>query len=166
MLSSPSLLPQLNLAMRSEAGDEIFDFGAVFALLRARLDAYLARAGGGGAADAADDAVRAALGYVQRFNAYALLSGARLAAVDAWQQLVQVRGVGVRGWGSWRRPALGSSGGTGWGCATHAALSCRGCRCWRRARRAAPAPTWWSRPVQGRPLVGAMEVAPTLSLST
>ncbi|KXZ49324.1 hypothetical protein GPECTOR_22g918 [Gonium pectorale] len=92
LLASSSLMRAAGVAMESDTGDLLFSFEALTALLRARLDAYAARAGGalGGAADAASDAARAALRYAQRANAAALLGGAQGAAVEAWQQLVQV----------------------------------------------------------------------------
>ncbi|GLC49201.1 hypothetical protein PLESTB_000193200 [Pleodorina starrii] len=92
LLTNPSLMQAAGVAMISDTGDLIFNFDALFSLLRQRLDAFAARAGGavGGAADAAADAARAALRYAQRHNAYVLLAGAQAAAVEAWQQLVQV----------------------------------------------------------------------------
>ncbi len=117
LLTNPSLMQQAGVAMASETGDLIFNFDALFSLLRGRLDAFAARAGGavGGAADAAADAARAALRYAQRHNAYVLLAGAQAAAVEAWQQLVQV----CRGGGSdggcvaGRAPVLGNVRGEG-----------------------------------------------------
>ncbi|GFR52149.1 hypothetical protein Agub_g14664, partial [Astrephomene gubernaculifera] len=92
LLTNPALMQSAGVAMVSDTGDVIFNFDALFTLLRTRLDAYAARAGGGvgGAADAGADAARAALRYAQRYNAYVLLAGAQTAAVEAWQQLVQV----------------------------------------------------------------------------
>ncbi len=97
LLSNPAVMASVGVAMTAETGETVFNFPAVFALLRERLDAYTARTGGGGGGaaggvvgDAAADAARAALRYVQRYNAHALLAGAQAAALEAWQQLVQV----------------------------------------------------------------------------
>jgi hypothetical protein len=42
--------------------------------------------------EAALQAITAGLSYAQRYNAFSLLSGAQQAVVDAWQQVVMVRG--------------------------------------------------------------------------
>lgn len=58
-----------------------------------RYEQYLASSGqaaSGSAADAAGGALRAALSYVQRYNASALLAGGQLAVVEAWMHLVEV----------------------------------------------------------------------------
>lgn len=87
--------------MASDTGDLLFSVDALFGLLRRRLDAYAARAGGvaglGGAAEAGAEAARGALRHAARHNAYVLLAGAQAAAVEAWQQLVQV-GAARLGW--------------------------------------------------------------------
>ncbi|EFJ49677.1 hypothetical protein VOLCADRAFT_117126, partial [Volvox carteri f. nagariensis] len=72
LLTNPSLMQGAGVAMTSDTGDIIFNISALFALLRQRLDAFAARAGGA------------------RHNAYVLLAGAQAATVEAWQQLVQV----------------------------------------------------------------------------
>eukprot|EP00798_Chlamydomonas_sp_ICE-L_P006432 gene6432-3061_t len=53
---------------------------------------YTARSGlvGAAASDLPSASVKAALRYVQQYNAHALVSGARAAAVEAWAHLVQV----------------------------------------------------------------------------
>ncbi|KAG2487371.1 hypothetical protein HYH03_013942 [Edaphochlamys debaryana] len=112
LLGNPALARAVGVAMTSDTGDELFSVDALFALLRARLDAFAARAGGGvggglglglggpgaggggpgspGGDAVGADAARAALRYAQRYNAHVLLAGAQAAAVEAWQQLVQV----------------------------------------------------------------------------
>ncbi|KAG2438910.1 hypothetical protein HYH02_010705 [Chlamydomonas schloesseri] len=94
LLTNPALMSAAGVAMASDTGDLLFSVDALFGLLRRRLDAYAARAGGvaglGGAAEAGADAARAALRHAAAHNAYVLLAGAQAAAVEAWQQLVQV----------------------------------------------------------------------------
>ncbi|PNW73920.1 hypothetical protein CHLRE_13g578100v5 [Chlamydomonas reinhardtii] len=94
LLTNPALMSAAGVAMASDTGDLLFSVDALFGLLRRRLDAYAARAGGvaglGGAAEAGAEAARGALRHAARHNAYVLLAGAQAAAVEAWQQLVQV----------------------------------------------------------------------------
>ncbi|GIL51286.1 hypothetical protein Vafri_7316 [Volvox africanus] len=90
-----TIADQMNKAgvgITSDTGDNLLHIPALSVLLRQRLDAFAARAGGAvnGTVDVAADAVRAALRYALRYNAYMLVAGAQAAAVEAWQQLAQV----------------------------------------------------------------------------